>query len=252
MGIGAQLDKERQDKKPYGSFLVGRVLSGGPADISGLKEGDRITEIDQLSAQAYWLGTKEEGRGQVLNLLNYFSDKKGRQVNLKVERGSEVLSLSVYCTQIDRVAWVPLDTWLNSSLNMSEANNVVLGGVSVRSKVVEDKSTGKFIYTYRLLNTTKRPVTIQWSTLDIANNNFPNLVYLKSKKQAEFVLTTYEFPIEHFGRLTIFKSIEDEKWLLESDKENGFTTPNKDYWAGISRSGSSGFVPFNRLSQSEE
>lgn len=248
VGIGAQLNKESN-----GSFTVGRILPGSPADLFDLKQGDVIVSFDHVTAQAFWLGNREEGRGQVLNLSDWLKDREGRQVSLRIQRGYSELDINIYPVQIDRVAWVPMDKWFENSTGTYDKNNKKESEIVFETKVSENKTTGKFTYQYKIANNGKSAIFVNLEVLDIASGGFgvTNLVYLKPGKTKEFSLVTEEFPAEIYGEITTYEKMSKSLRDYEQ-KELGFSVPNSDYWPGMSRSIMMGFVPCDRLVRYQE
>jgi len=238
IGIGAQLNKEEN-----GNFTVSRILADSPADLAGLKEGDEIFDINQLLAQAYWFGAKQEGRGETLNLLDWLKDKEGQEVELKVKRSDEELDIKVYPAQIDRLSWVTMDIWLRSYVSQDDPPSV---GLAFNAKVSEDKN-GKFVYVYKLTNLGKGDVFVNSEILQIAGGDIRGIVRLKKGKTIEVQLVSDDFPVEYGGATTVFQSPKSAKWVLDlQKKEYGFSAP-KDYWFGVMSTRMRGFVPANQL-----
>lgn len=67
----------------YGSNEIENVIKNSPAEISGLKSGDKIVEINQIK-------TKD-----IYKINSLIRDKKDENLNLKVDREGEILSFNL-------------------------------------------------------------------------------------------------------------------------------------------------------------
>lgn len=67
----------------YGSNEIEKVIKNSPAEISGLKSGDKIVEINQIK-------TKD-----IYKINSLIRDKKDENLNLKVDREGEILSFNL-------------------------------------------------------------------------------------------------------------------------------------------------------------
>jgi membrane-associated protease RseP (regulator of RpoE activity) len=66
---------------PRSVARVGEVVPGGPADRSGLRSGDRLTQVDGMMLES------------TRALIQYIREHPGRQIRLTVRRGDEALEL---------------------------------------------------------------------------------------------------------------------------------------------------------------
>lgn len=87
--IGKEVQEARNLPVDYGVLLIGAVgepavISGSPAALAGLKEGDIILEFNSEKI------TKDSGLAEMLS-----RSKGGEVVNLKVLRGKEVIIIKV-------------------------------------------------------------------------------------------------------------------------------------------------------------
>lgn len=67
----------------YGSNEIDTVIKDSPAEIAGLKAGDKIVEIDKIK-------TKD-----IYDINSLIRDKKGEEINLKINRNGENLDINL-------------------------------------------------------------------------------------------------------------------------------------------------------------
>lgn len=67
----------------YGSNEIDKVIKDSPAEIAGLKAGDKIIEIDKIK-------TKD-----IYEINSLISDKKDEEINLKINRNGENLDINL-------------------------------------------------------------------------------------------------------------------------------------------------------------
>ena len=87
----------------YGSNEIDMVIKDSPAEIAGLKAGDKIIEIDKIK-------TKD-----IYEINSLISDKKDEEINLKINRNGENLDI-------------------NLNPRYSEENNMYLIGITSKLK----------------------------------------------------------------------------------------------------------------------
>ena len=235
VGIGVNLAKFED-----GNFQITRVLRGGTADYAGLKAGDFVTEIEGLSTKSFSLEKPDPRKSEEFLLTDWFKDREGRAVNFKIYRKIndeiyEHFNVDVYCVQIDRLAWIPLDLDLGGSFCTGQDGKDE-GCITYTSKVSEDKSTGKFIYRYEITNKMSEPVILNSVIFNLlfrrdASDTTQYQLKLDPVKTTTIVLESEDLPVEGAPSSTrIFQSADANPDLLKYFKEEYPDTNSRDHY----------------------
>lgn len=223
-----------------GAILIAGVLRGGPAERAGVLDKDVILEIDGVSADtllpaeiAAKIKEKSVGTPTRLSIGRLALD--GRVVERR--------DIIVKTAKVDKVAWFPAGARYASGISHDSI------ALSVESKFTEDKKTGEFTYWYRLSNTSKSSVRIQWDVLDrVSRARYSSMVIvpLAPGESREFTLKSKHHPAEMRGDVRVLEEGGKSKASREKQaKEWGFTDhggkmPILDTAV---RFGAEGFVP---------
>ncbi len=209
-------------------IAVDRLLENGPAERAGLENSDILVEVDGESAKA--LGA--EGVTQKITAKSV-----GQVVNLRVRRTDtegnilREFTVDVALEPIDRVSWLPMDTWMSNRIASCGAygSDGCDYDLSLSSMVHEEEGY-VFVYTYKAQNSGKKTLTVNWDGMEFK---------LKPGESSQQDAVSDDFPVYVDRRATV-KIYEDGQrpfaWWL-----NSLTGYGKLSWSAMA------FVPADRV-----
>lgn len=254
-GIGVQLYKVEPDilsmydenSQEYlndnGQFtnliLIRNLLNDGPAAKAGLRDMDILLEIDGQQVD-----------GKEIRTLSLFgaryalaSGKPGDISRLKVRRMDtngnplEDYEFDVRKEIIDKVAWLPMDLWLHSSVGLcgdSGCDYQVKVGTMVHE--VKDGNQNYFAYKYKIENLGSKVIEAKWKVNFW--DKFKSKKILKPGQNIEHTAISSDFPVE---------SSREVSFLVDEPGQSHFVRSIK-WFFGVSKMkfNATAFVPVNQ------